>query len=39
MRMAMADAYNGMTSVKVEILLSVFVPDLASLAFNYIYVE
>jgi hypothetical protein len=37
--MGVAYRYHGMAAVEVEILRSLFVPHVASLALNYIYVE
>lgn len=39
MRMAVANAYNGMTAVKVEILLSLVVPNRTATTFYYVNVE
>ena len=39
MRMAVADAYHRVTAVEVEIVLTFVVPDGASAAFYYVYVE
>ena len=38
-RMAMTDADNGMTAIKVEIFLTLFVPYLAALSFYNINIE
>ena len=39
MRMAVANAYNGMTAIKVEILLSLVVPNRTATTFYYVNVE